>query len=413
MREKTFSKDAILALIGAFCYISCATMAMPITEGFTKSLGGSPELCGFMTGLMYLVSLCVRPVAGNLADKIKKSTLTIWGSGLMVVSNFAYAVAPNLIILTIARIVCGIGYAACTVALSTWFSMLVPSNKVGKAMGIYGTMQAISMAFIGYMAFVITDYCGGERVAFFVSALFAVVTFVLSFIIKDRGNPIVKQDVVKKKTRLLDINVLPVALILMLFTIPYNATQGLIKKYVATMGLNSILNAGAFVTMYAIFLIILRVGFRNFFDKVRYRTFLFISLVSSLVAMSSLAVIGVIASKVSGFVLSYVYVEQWISTLITSVLVMIIPGLFMAGGYGIMCSVTQATAIKLAGGKENRGVANSTYYMGFDAGMALGPTIGGVIMGNFEITMFYPMLMLCSVLAFGIYMFNRKKIDNA
>jgi len=78
-----------------------------------------------------------------------------------------------------------------------------------------------------------------------------------------------------------------------------------------------------------------------------------------------------------------------------------------------MCSVTQATAIKLAGGKENRGVANSTYYMGFDAGMALGPTIGGVIMGNFEITMFYPMLMLCSVLAFGIYMFNRKKIDNA
>lgn len=385
MKEKTFSRDAILALIGAFCYISCATMAMPITAGFTKSLGGSAELMGFMTGLMYLVSLCMRPVAGNLADKFSKSTLTICGSGLMALSNFAYALAPNIAVLTTARIVCGIGYAACTVALSTWFSMLVPSNKVGKAMGIYGTMQAISMAIVGKVAIEVADFAG-ERVAFVISALFAVVTFALSFIISDRGRPIVKEGAEKKKVQLLNINVLPVAVILMLFTIPYNATQGLIKDYVAERSF--LVNAGWFITMYAIFLIVLRVGFRNFFDKVRYRTFLFISLVSSIVSMTCL-----------NFMNNYVF--------------MAIAALCMAGGYGIMCSVTQATAIKLAGGKENRGVANSTYYMGFDAGMALGPTIGGIIMGSFPITQFYPILMLCSVLAFGIYLFNRKKIDNA
>lgn len=385
MKEKTFSRDAILALIGAFCYISCATMAMPITAGFTKSLGGSAELMGLMTGLMYLVSLCVRPVAGNLADKIRKSTLTIWGSGLMLVSNFAYALAPNLAILTIARIVCGIGYAACTVGLSTWFSMLVPSNKVGKAMGIYGTMQAISMAIVGKVAISVTAVWG-ERTAFVVSAMFAVVTFVLAFVIKDRGEPVVKEGTTKKKIRLLDINVLPVALILMLFTIPYNATQGFIKEYVELRGIP--LDAGWFITMYAIFLIVLRVGFRNFFDKVKYRNFLFISLVSSLIAMTSL-----------NFMNSYI--------------LMGVASLCMAGGYGIMCSVTQATAIKLAGGKENRGVANSTYYMGFDSGMALGPTVAGILTGNFSITMFYPLLMLCSVLAFVIYLVCRKKIDNA
>lgn len=36
--------------------------------------------------------------------------------------------------------------------------------------------------------------------------------------------------------------------------------------------------------------------------------------------------------------------------------------LFMAGGYGIMCSVCQSTAILLAG-PEHRGLANSTYYI--------------------------------------------------
>lgn len=385
MKERTFSKDAILALIGAFCYISCATMAMPITAGFTKELGGSPELMGFMTGLMYLVSLCVRPVAGNLADKIRKSDLTIYGSALMVVSNFAYALTPNIAILTVARIVCGIGYAGCTVGLSTWFSMLVPSNKVGKAMGIYGTMQAISMAIVGKVAISVTN-ATNERVAFVVSALFALVTFILAFVIKDRGNPIEKAPGEKKKVRLLDINVLPVALILMLFTIPYNATQGFIKEYVELRQIQ--LDAGWFITMYAIFLIVLRVGFRNFFDKVKYNKFLYISLVSSLIAMTSL-----------NFMNSYI--------------LMAVAALCMAGGYGIMCSVTQATAIKLAGGKENRGVANSTYYMGFDMGMALGPTVAGILSGNLPIAWFYPMLMLCSVLAFVIYLVCRKKIDNA
>ena len=385
MEEKTFSRDSILALIGAFCYISCATMAMPITAGFTKSLGGTAELMGIMTGLMYLVSLCVRPVAGNLADKIKKSTLTIWGSGLMLVSNFAYALATDLFVLTVARIVCGIGYAACTVGLSTWFSMLVPSNKVGKAMGIYGTMQAISMAIVGKVAISVTELTN-ERVAFVISALFAVVTFVLAFIIKDRGNPVVKEGVSKKKIRLLDINVLPVAIILMLFTIPYNATQGLIKEYVPARGFA--VDAGWFITMYAIFLIVLRVGFRNFFDKVKYRNFLFISLVSSLISMTCLH-----------FVSNYVF--------------MAVASLCMAGGYGIMCSVTQATAIKLAGGKENRGVANSTYYMGFDMGMALGPTIGRILMAKLPVDMFYPALAVCSVIAFVIYLLYKKKIDNA
>lgn len=152
-------------------------------------------------------------------------------------------------------------------------------------MGIYGTMQAISMAIVGKVAISVTE-ATNERVAFVISALFAVVTFVLAFIIKDRWNPVIKEGTAKKKLRLLNINVLPVALILMLFTIPYNATQGLIKEYVPSRGFN--VDAGWFITMYAIFLIILRVGSRNFFDKTKYRNFLFISLVSSIVAMTCL-----------------------------------------------------------------------------------------------------------------------------
>lgn len=60
----------------------------------------------------------------------------------------------------------------------------------------------------------------------------------------------------------------------------------------------------------------------------------------------------------------------------------------MAGGYGIICSVAQSTAILMAG-KGKRGLANSTYYIGLDMGMALGPLLGGVIYGELNVKYFY------------------------
>lgn len=382
MKEKTFSKDAILVLIGAFCYMSCSIMAMPIMSGFTETLGGGGVLMGLMSGMMYFVSLCMRPVAGNLADKLKKANLTLGGAFLMLISNIAYVFAPNIAFLTVARVVNGIGYACCTVSMSTWLSMLVPRDKVGKAMGLYGTMQAISMAISGKIALSISnavDY----RMAFAVSSAFALITLITSLMVSDKGIPVAKENGCKKKVRIFDINVLPIALIIMLFTIPYNATQAFIEKYVERANIG--LDAGWFITMYAIFLIALRLGFRNYFDKIPYKRFLFISLASSVVSILSL-----------NFMNTYV--------------VMGIGALCMAGGYGIMCSVSQATAISLVG-PENRGVANGTYYMGFDLGMAMGPFVGGVLYDNLDIHIFYPMLLLCSALAFVVYIVNRKKLS--
>lgn len=81
---------------------------------------------------------------------------------------------------------------------------------------------------------------------------------------------------------------------------------------------------------------------------------------------------------------------------------------FMAGGYGIMCSVCQSTAILLAG-KEKRGLANSTYYIGLDLGMALGPIIGGLLYEHLDIRFFYPVLSLTVPLALATYWLNRRK----
>ena len=74
-----------------------------------------------------------------------------------------------------------------------------------------------------------------------------------------------------------------------------------------------------------------------------------------------------------------------------------------------MSSVCQSTAMLLAG-KENRGLANSTYYIGLDLGMALGPMIGGALYGGLDIRWFYPVLMLTVPLAVLVYLAAGKQL---
>ena len=74
-----------------------------------------------------------------------------------------------------------------------------------------------------------------------------------------------------------------------------------------------------------------------------------------------------------------------------------------------MSSVWQSTAMLLAG-KENRGLANSTYYIGLDLGMALGPMIGGALYGGLDIRWFYPVLMLTVPLAVLVYLAAGKQL---
>ena len=88
---------------------------------------------------------------------------------------------------------------------------------------------------------------------------------------------------------------------------------------------------------------------------------------------------------------------------------MFLASFFMAGGYGIMCSVCQSTAMLLAG-KEKRGLANSTYYIGLDLGMTLGPMIGGVLYGSLDIQWFYPVLLITVPLVILVYLTAGKNL---
>lgn len=384
MKSKIYSKDIILVLAASFFYMASPMLVTPLITGFSGSIGASAALMGLVGGMMNLVSLFCRPLAGNLADRISKYKLSFIGAVFMTLACVGYIFAPNEAVVVIARIINGFGFACCSVCMATWMSDMLPKDKIGSGMGFYGTMNALAMAVapaIGVSAYQTLGY----RASFVIALVFSVAIIAVIQFIGDKGEPEkepVSTDEEQKRIELIDVKVIPIALIIMLFAIPYCATQSFLVTYTETRGLHIFVSL--FFPAYAVVLIVLRLSLRNLFDKLPFQVFLLAGIVSELMAILLL-------------------------TLMNNNVIMILASCFLAGGYGVMSSVCQSTAILLAG-KGKRGLANSTYYIGLDLGMTLGPFIGGILYGGLDIKWFYPVLMMTMPLAGAVYCFNRKKL---
>ena len=411
MGRKVYSKDMMLVLAATFFYMASPMLVTPLITGFTESIGASAGLMGLVGGLMNLVSLLCRPIAGNLADRISKYKLSFIGAVFMTAACVGYIFAPNEVVVVIARIINGFGFACCSVCMATWMSNMLPKDKIGSGMGVYGTMNALAMAVTPAIG-VSVYQTFGYRVSFVIALVFSAAIIVVIQFTGNKGEPETwepegKDDAStgknchadtkkarvsaghavsgqRKRLELIDVKVIPIALIIMLFAIPYCATQSFIVTYAEARGLH--VSVSLFFPAYAVVLIVLRLSLRRLFDKLPFHVFLLTSALSEFLAILFLAIMENNA-------------------------VMLLASCFLAGGYGIMSSVCQSTAILLAG-KEKRGLANSTYYIGLDLGMTLGPMIGGALYGGLDIGWFYPVLMVTMPLAGVVYIAAGRRLKS-
>lgn len=378
-------RDIVLVMTASFFFMACPMMVTPLITGFAGTLGAGGTLMGLIGGLMNMCSMVCRPFAGNLADFNSKYRLSTIGALITAGACIMYVLADHTAVLVFARIINGIGFSLCSVCMTTWLAGLLPRDRVGSGMGLYGTMNAIAMAAGPVIGIKIHNYLG-YHAAFIAATVLAVLMAVIVQFVGDKGKPKFTRAELKAKGggfKVIDKNVAPVAIIITLFTIPYCATQSFIVSYVKAGGLD--VSASLFFPVYALALVIMRTGLGRSFDRYPYRYFFFASTASALMAMLSM-------------------------TFMINNIIMVIAAVFMAGGYGIMCTVSQSTAILMAG-KGREGLANSTYYFGFDLGMALGPIVGGILYEHVSIADFYPSMMITALLGIIVYVICRNTIN--
>lgn len=202
----------------------------PIIAGFSETLGANGITMGLIGGIMNICSLVSRPIIGIYADKISKYKLSFWGIIFIIISCLGYILATNSFIIAIARIINGLGFALCSTCMSTWMSDLLPQEKIGSGMGIYGTMNALSMAIapaIGVYIYQNFNY----TIAFSLALFTAIISIIIIQFVKDKDEPIITTNT-NFKLEIIDKNVVPIAFIMMMFAIPYCATQSFLVTYV-------------------------------------------------------------------------------------------------------------------------------------------------------------------------------------
>ena len=388
-KEKAiYTKDVILVMAASFFFMFSTMFVNPLINGYAKSLEASSGFAGLIVGIMSIAAMFLRPIAGNLTDKFSKYRLSFIGGILIVVGVTGYVIAPASNWLLLFRLINGSGYVLCTVCMTTWLAFLVPRAHVGQAMGFYGLMNALAMAVAPALA-ISTYQKTGYRIAIIASAVSAVLMVIIIQFVGNKAKPKEVKQLEKKKSflhlKIIQKNVLPIAMLTTLFAFPYFATQADLVTYVEERHLS--VNVGSYFFIYAVVLLLIRIALKNLFDTVKFGTWFWVSVAATLIYLILLATMK----------------NNWIMALAAA---------FMAIGYGLMYSVLQSTAMLLAPISE-QGLASSTFYLGLDIGMAFGPIIMGFINDLLPVKYFYLVQLVLIPFMILIYFHYRVRLNGA
>ncbi|MCI1975260.1 MAG: MFS transporter [Limosilactobacillus sp.] len=384
-KESIFTKDVVLVMAASFFFIFSNMYCNPLINGYAQKLGASSAFAGIIVGMMSIVAMFLRPIAGNMTDHYSKYGLAFLGGMLCFVGVMGYVITPNSGLLLVFRLINGLGYVLCTVCMTTWLSYLVPFNHVGEAMSFYGLMNALAMAFAPAVSINLYRIIG-YRDAIIISALSALMVVITVQFVGNRAKPEPQAQKTKKfHLKIIQRDSLPVAALTALFAIPYFATQADIVAYTEQRHLP--IAVGSYFLIYAVILLAIRLFLRNQFDTVRFGPWLITSTVATAFYLIML-------------------------TVMKTNFEMALAAAGMAFGYGLIYSVCQSTAMMLAPESE-RGLASSTFFLGLDIGMTLGPVIGGIVDSTMPVKWFYPVMLIIIPLILLIYLFNRRKLNSA
>lgn len=379
-KQSIYTKDVILVMAASFFFMFSVMFVTPLINGYAISLGASAVFAGVITGIMSVVSMFLRPVAGNLTDRFSKYSLSFIGGVLILIGVAGYCFSPSGNWLLIFRLINGTGFVLATVCMTTWLAFLVPRSHVGEAMGFYGLMNALAMALAPALAINLYKIIGYKS-ALWLAVLLMIVS--IQFV-GNHAKPKITNNK-KRKIKIIQKDAIPVALLTTFFAIPYFITQADIVVYVERQHFS--IAVGYFFVIYAIALLLIRIGLKKYFDLIRFGFWFWLSLVAMILFL----------------IIATFMVNNWLMGL---------AAIMLSIGYGVIYSVNQSTALMLAP-IEEQGLASSTFYLGLDIGMASGPMIGGVTAQNLAPDDFYPVLLVIVPIILIIYFIYRKKLNGA
>ena len=324
-------------------------MLIPDLPAYLTKLGGA-QYKGLIIALFTLTAGISRPFSGKLTDTIGRVPIMAVGSIVCFLCGFLYPILTSVSGFLFLRLIHGFSTGFKPTATSAYVADIIPKERWGEALGMHGLCFSTGMA-IGPA---IGSYISGTysiNVLFYSSSVFAMMSIIILMNMKEtllNKQKLSLSSFKISKRDIIDIKVLPAAIVTLLSYVGYGAILTLIPDWGGHLGL---VNKGIFFMIFTIASLLIRFVAGKVSDK---HGRLNVVIVGLVILCASLVIIGFSDSKMGLFTGAIVY------------------GI----ASGILSPALNAWTIDLSD-PDHRGKAVATMYIFLEAGIGLGALFAG------------------------------------
>lgn len=351
--EKLWNREYIKVMTSNFLLFFAFYLLTPLLPIYLDhQFAADKHTIGIVLSGYVIATFLIRPFSGFFVDSFNRKKVLMVCFFFFFLCFAGYVGAGTLLMFAIVRTFHGIPFGAATVANSTVAIDVLPSSRRNEGIGFYGLSNNLAMAIAPTAAIYLYNATDNFQLLFWISLILAFIGFYCSTTVK-----IPQREIVKNKPKLdLDHFFLRSAWLMAVNVCLFGVCWGVMSNYVAIyseqeLGISE--GTGIFFAILSGGLVLSRLTGRKGLAKGR--------LVEN-------CRMGVLLS-LCGFVLFALSINQW--TYYASALLV---GL----GNGRMYPAFLNMFISVAR-HDQRGTANSSILISWDAGMGLGILFGGVI----------------------------------
>ena len=172
-------KDFLLTWVGRFSIFLAHHVTRPLLPLYLITFGASSTMIGAIMAVFTITTLATRIPVGLWIDRIGRKPFLLYGVAFFTAGNFGYLWATSLLLMIPSRVLHGLGWSACTTAVSTISADIVPPSRRGDLMGYAGMASSLASAagpVLGFAIFQRFGYSG----AFIGAGVFLTISFLSS-----------------------------------------------------------------------------------------------------------------------------------------------------------------------------------------------------------------------------------------
>ncbi|KAA8327179.1 MFS transporter [Leuconostoc carnosum] len=358
MEDKLFNKGFItITIINFIVYLVYYLMMVIIAVIAHNELHASFGQAGMASGIYIIGTLLARLIMGKELELIGRKRVARWGVIFYLITTIAYLTIPTIGTLDIVRLLNGFAYGMTSTALNAIVTEFIPENRKGEGINYYGLSTSLAAAigpFIGLLLLNMTSF----HFIVLLSVAMIALSMIALFAIQINNVKLTAEHLAELKSwkvsSFIEYKVLLIAFIGFLMGLSYSSVLSFLASYAQSINLVSI--SSFFFVVYAGIVTVTRPMSGRIFDRygenyVMYPSYIFLTL--------GLIVLG----------------------LTTNGLMLLVSGAFIGLGYGTFMSNGQAVTLKLVS-SHRIGIALSTYFIGLDLGLGVGPYVFGTLHGQ-------------------------------